>query len=373
MSHVSGFKRVNSSAQDRSWPRAVGFACLLLAACAASASAAPFTYYFGDFAINEGDPEAGRRKRASFDADAGAAISGSPRAEAIDTFLDATYAVWATPAASASSTMLKAESWIGYDLGLGWASVRARARAGAEFSDTLDLLWGSVVPNAGYALEFDWSVDGTYEARLSSADGGYGVLEFSDMRYQYISSADLFVNWTLAGDPVGNSENVFAGDLHRTDWEHTDPFMRSGLEFLPLGGNANRRLTGVEDLATAAQPRISRTVSIPVGTSPSVDLVFMLQTAGNLGLYNVDFSGGLNGNLVSLFSNTAELTAVRLVDGNGTPVTGDWSIQSRSGASYPIERGPGQVPEPTLLSVLGLGLVTMGARAMRRQSAASRR
>lgn len=369
MSKDSGRPGVTSARTGGSGLRVLATACVLLTTTTGSAIGAPITYYAGAFAINEADPErdAARYERQDFDQDAGAAISGSPRADANDTFLNATYSVWGSPAASASSTTLKSETWIGYDLGLGWSSARARVRTGAEFSDTVDILWGGIVPQAGYALEFDWSIDGAYEARLTSMDVGFGVSEFQFMRYQYIASTDVIVNWSLQGEPFSNSATVFAGDLHRTQWEHTQPFMRGGLEFLPLGGNAGTPLTGVEHRAASTQPRVSNTITIPVGTSESMDLVFMLQTAVNLGLYNVDFSGGLNGNLTSLFSNTAQLTAVRLVDDGGAPVPGNWSLQSRSGAVYPFERVPQPVPEPAGTALVGFGLLVMGARAVRRR------
>lgn len=356
----------SSTPFPRRWCGSLVVAAAALA-IAAPAGADPFTSWFAHVLINE--TETGPRMAVGDYGSNGTSgqTASAVRLDARDDILNASYSLSATQHASASATSLKASTWLDYDLELGWESLRARAATFADFYDTVTVQHGTALPGT-YALEFDWDMDGGFSSRMTSVSGapGYPVFPIHFMRYQYITSAELSVSWNSPSLPVTNTRQAYTNEMFRiSDSLSLDPFARDASEFLRRGFTASD-IFGVEEVLDEYIEGRTISVTVPVGIDWTVDLGFHLQATTNLMLGNLDFSGGLNGSVISDFAHTATLKAVRLVDANGTPVTGDWSLLSGSGAAYPVQHVQGApVPEPQSLALLALALPLV----MRRRSA----
>jgi len=343
---------------------------LLLASLAAPARADVITSYFAHLELNNIDLEADPNRQVSddFGRDAGATLSDSVSVRAHDTADPSHEYIMAThPLASASSTELKSETWVDFFLDEGWASARGRAGTFADFYDTIYILWGDVLPDPGYSLAFDWSIDGAMEGRIEgTSDGSHPVFDLRFMDFQYIAAADLFFNWSLEGSPVSNSANLYARDLSRISSHNDDPFRRNGTDPLTRGGVTGVPFQGSALTMSYTQAPLSNTYHVPVALSLSIDIAYHLQTYANLGVWNTDYSGGVDGSVATSYGSTARLTGVRLVDANGNNVAGNWGLGSTSGAYYPILRTPAtNVPEPSALVLCSAALALALARRRR--------
>lgn len=351
---------------------AVIVGAVLIAGYPAPACADALTSYFTHLQLNTTDLEVdpNRQVNGDFSRDAGAKIDDSVSIHAHDTASPQyEYVMGSHPLASASSTELKSETWIDFFLDEGWGSAKGRAGTFADFYDTIGILWGDVLPDPGYSLAFDWSIDGAMEGRIEgTSDGSHPVFDLRFMDFQYIAAADLFFNWSLDGSPVSNNANLYARDLSRISPHNDDPFKRNATDFVTTGGFTGIPFQGPELTMSYTQAPISNTYYVPVVLSLTMDISYHLQTYVNLGVWNTDYSGGVDGSVATSYGSTAKLTGVRLVDANGNNVAGNWDLTSSSGAYYPILRTPStNVPEPSLLALCGVAL----AVAIRRRRGAS--
>lgn len=206
----------------------------------------------------------------------------------------------------------------------------------------------------GGFLRFHWGVDGVMTANLYSGPDGH--LRF--VNWEFHQQAEL----SASGPGLGT----------RTLSKHTMTFARS---LTPAAGNFEDFIAWdvrTDPLLLTDEPELNNQEDVGGGGPIAIDIAlepgtpftvdFQLRTAINMGLFNVDNAELLAGHHVD-FSQTASLQGVQLLDADGRPYAGAWSLDAASGIGYTLL----PVPEPGTWALFLAGLGTVAGVARRRR------
>lgn len=209
-------------------------------------------------------------------------------------------------------------------------------------------------------VQLEWTVHGNLDFGMVSQ---YAPLNSRQgLKWAHYATAQTFVSWR---DPVTFVEQIqrTTADsiaLNRINSGLTDE-QKGGLHFLQTDGEPNPQTLNAEwyfadGMMEYAPPtsQVNQVRSfVQVYDAPmfaSVDVMLGLFVSYNA-VWDLEDFGGLDSNLESMFDQTAELTGVRLFDGNGAAYTGQWSLVSDNGMSYPVAA----VPEPSAIVLIAAG------------------
>lgn len=231
--------------------------------------------------------------------------------------------------------------------------VRAMGQASAGLSDTFTV---TAAPDfAGGYLSFQWGVEGSIWANvISSAESSHlrfvgweqyqeAALSVSGPGLPQSTLAKYELSYTSA--PVTPEMANFEDYLEWNDgpllFEDED---RIEIQQQVGGGSSHA-------IAVALQP------GVPVALS------FELRTGINMGIFNVDNGEVFVADHGMDFGQTATLQGLRLMNTDGTPYAGTWSLESASGIDYALL----PVPEPPVAVLALAGLMALVPALRRRR------
>lgn len=263
----------------------------------------------------------------------------------------------ALQADTGSPPTLKSKATLKLDLRETWSDARF---IGYGVSDLRDTVTVTAQPGfSGGILRFNWGMDGQMKAGLTGDRDFLGFFSYEYLQLaQLYATGSSFLPTTIASE---TQQRITSPNGPPAD--AIDPFVK--LEYLSGGFWVNEPDKGtIETTKTVQDPGGGLTLNVPIEPGTAVDFSVHLLAGIALSMNNVDYYGVKVDHDVDLGS-TATLNSVELLDANGVPYTGAWSLASANGIPYPVAA----VPEPStsLLALAGIAVVGGVVSARRRR------